>query len=76
MKGAPESGLMGPLGAYLNFVLYVIPYPQHHNPEHRLRKTEGQRDEHSEEVTSEANEDLQTWRWQQNTQSGRGCNSP
>lgn len=28
------------MGAYLYFVLYVVPYPQHHDPEHRLRQTE------------------------------------
>lgn len=42
-KGPRVSGLMGPMGAYLYFVLYVIPYPQHHDPKHRLRQTEGQR---------------------------------
>lgn len=30
------SGLMAPTGAYLDFVLDVIPYPQHHDPEHGL----------------------------------------
>lgn len=29
---------MGPTGAYLHLVLDVIPYAQHHNPEHRLRQ--------------------------------------
>lgn len=42
--GPRVSGLMGPMGAYLYFVLYVIPYPQHHDPEHRLRQREGQRE--------------------------------
>lgn len=38
---------MGPMGSYLYFVLYVIPYPQHHNPKHRLRQTEGERDSYT-----------------------------
>lgn len=42
-NGLRVSGLMGPMGAYLYFVLYVIPYPQHHDPKHRLRQTEGWR---------------------------------
>lgn len=39
-KGPREPELIGPMGAYLYFVLYVVPYPQHHDPEHRLRQTE------------------------------------
>lgn len=35
---SPTSGLMALQGAYLHFVLNVIPDPQHHNPEHRLRE--------------------------------------
>lgn len=40
---SPTSGLMAPQGAYLHFVLDVIPDPQHHNSEHRLREREGGR---------------------------------
>lgn len=32
---------MGPTGAYLYFVLYVIPYPQHHDPENSLSQRAG-----------------------------------
>lgn len=31
---------MAPTGAYLDFVLDVIPYPQHHDPEHGLGETQ------------------------------------
>lgn len=42
---------MGPMGAYLYFVLYVIPYPQHHDPEHRLRDRQRDRDGDRVQVT-------------------------
>lgn len=32
--------LMRPRGAYLNFVLYIIPYPEHHNPKDSLGEQE------------------------------------
>lgn len=41
------SGLMAPTGAYLDFVLDVIPYSQHHDPEHGL----GEIKEVAEQVT-------------------------
>lgn len=31
---------MGPRGAYLNFVLYIIPNPEHHNPKDSLGEEE------------------------------------
>lgn len=34
---------MGPQGAYLNFVLYIIPYPEHHNPKDSLAERERER---------------------------------
>lgn len=34
---------MVPWGAYLNFVLNVIPDPQHHDPKHSLREERRER---------------------------------
>lgn len=43
-KGSPHLSvspvLMGPRGAYLNFVLYIIPNAEHHNPKDSLGEEE------------------------------------
>lgn len=49
---------MGPQGPYLNFVLYIIPYPEHHNPKDSL--TERERQDKGAERQDVSGKDKQT----------------